>query len=93
MGTGKILTDAGRAYIKALGDPQGPHLLAAELVATRLAKWFKLPVLDFSVIEIDADVDEIRFPKGDLAASGPAFVTRELPAHSWGGSDNELKNS
>ena len=36
MGTARIITDAGKAYIKAMGNRQGPHLLAVELIATRL---------------------------------------------------------
>ncbi len=34
MGTGRIVTDAGPAYIKAMGNRQGPHPLACEWVAT-----------------------------------------------------------
>jgi len=30
MGTAEIETDAGRAYIKAMGNRQGPHQLACE---------------------------------------------------------------
>lgn len=91
MGTGRIVTDAGKAYIKAMGNRQGPHLLAVELIATRLAHWFKLSVLDHAVIIIDSDVDEIPFLRGGFAATGPAFVTRAIQAHSWGGSADELK--
>ena len=36
MGTARIITDAGKAYIKAMGIRQGPHLLAVDLIATRL---------------------------------------------------------
>jgi len=28
LGTAQIMTDVGRAYLKALGNPQGPHVLA-----------------------------------------------------------------
>jgi len=91
MGTARIITDAGKAYIKAMGNRQGPHLLAVELVATRLARWFKLSVLDHAVIMIDSEVDEIPFLRGGFAASGPAFVTRAIHGHPWGGSVDELK--
>lgn len=90
MGTARIETDAGPAYLKALGNRQGPQPLAVELVATQLAKWFGLPVLDHAVIEIDADVDEIPLARGRAAESGPAFVTRAVTATPWGGSTDEL---
>lgn len=92
MGTARIITDAGRTYIKAMGNRQGPHLLAVELIATRLAHWFKLSVLDHAVIEIDSSVDEIPFLRGGFAESGPAFVTRAIQGHPWGGSSEELKS-
>ncbi len=91
MCTARIVTDAGKAYIKAMGNPQSPHLLAIELIATRLAQWFKLPVLDHALVRIDSEVDEIPFLRGGTAASGPAFVTRAITAHPWGGSADELK--
>jgi hypothetical protein len=91
MGTARILTDAGPAYIKAMGNPQGPHQLACEYVGTQLAKWFGLATLEFHLLHIDASIDEIPFPKGGCASSGPAFVTRAAEGHPWGGTEAELK--
>lgn len=90
MGTAEIITDAGPAFIKALGNPEGPHQLACELVATRLAKWFGLPTFEFQIISIDAKVDEIPYNKGGSAASGPAFVSKAVAGHSRGGTAKEL---
>lgn len=90
MGTARIVTDAGPAYIKAMGNRQGPHPLACELVATQLASWFGLPTFESSLIEIDAEVDEIPFHRGGQAESGLAFVTRAVTGHTWGGSVEEL---
>ena len=42
----RIVTDAGPAYIKALGNPQGPHALACDLVGARLARWFGLQTFE-----------------------------------------------
>lgn len=92
MGTARIVTDAGPAYIKAMGNRQGPHPLACELVATKLAQWFGLPTFDIAVIEIDADVDEIPFRRGGRAESGPALVARAVTGHTWGGSAEELSD-
>ncbi len=88
----RIVTDAGSAYIKAMGNRQGPHPLACEWVATNLAKWFGLTTFAFAIMEIDAEFDEIPFFHGGMAASGPAFVTRSASGHTWGGSKKELKS-
>ena len=90
MGTARILTDAGPAFIKALGNRQGPHCLACEWVATQLANWFDLDTFDYALMTIDADVDEIRFFRGGQAHSGAAFVTRFTSGHTWGGTTEEL---
>lgn len=90
MGTARVVTDAGVAYLKGLGNRQGPHPLACELVATKLAAWFGLPTFLHALIEIDADVDEIPFQRGGNVVSGPAFVTSAAIGHPWGGSEEEL---
>lgn len=92
MGTARIITDAGPAYIKAQGNRQGPHPLACELVATALADWFGLPTFEYAILNIDATVDEIPFLRGGSADSGPAFVAKAVMGHTWGGSDKELAN-
>ena len=91
MGTARIVTDAGPAYIKAMGNRQGPHPLACELVGTQLARWFGLPTFEFAIITLDATVDEIPFFKGGKAASGPAFVARAASGHVWDGTEKGLE--
>ncbi len=90
MGTARIMTDAGAAYVKARGNRQGPHPLACEWVATQLARWFGLPTLEFALMSIDASVDEIPYLRGGKAESGTAFVTRAVAGHPWGGTSEEL---
>ena len=90
MCTARITTDAGPAYLKAMGNPQGPHQLACEYVGTQLAAWFGLPTFDYALMTVDATVDEIPLKDGKLAESGPAFVTRAAAGHPWGGSSEEL---
>ncbi len=93
VGTARIVTDAGPAYIKPLGNREGPHVLACELVGTQLARWFGLRTLEFSLMDVDAEVDEIFLGTDKrLATSGPAFVTRATEGHPWGGGRNELEN-
>jgi hypothetical protein len=90
METVRILTNAGEAYLKPLGNRQGPHHLALELIGTRLAEWFGLPVLEYGLLPIDGQRDQIKLRSGGYAASGAAFVTKRLPGYSWQGSAEEL---
>ena len=92
--TAVVETDAGMGYLKALGNPEGPNTLACELVGSRLARWFGLSTLDFSLIEID-EVDEIPFVNlaGELegqALPGTAFISREERGETWGGKKRQL---
>lgn len=80
----RVDTDAGEGFLKALGNPEGPHVLACELVGTMLAEWLGLPTLHHAVIPVTED-DEIPFANGALAAPGPAFITRAEDGLSWGG--------
>ena len=90
IGTALIVTDAGRAYIKPLGNPQGPHVLACEWVGTRLADWFGLPTFDYSLMNVD-EIDEIPLRGGHEAQPGPAFVSREVKGTTWGGDEEALQ--
>lgn len=82
-GTLIVETDAGSGYLKAMGNPAGPHALACELVATRLAGAIGLPTFDYALVEI-TEVDELPFSTGGQASPGPAFVTRAEPGSTWG---------
>jgi hypothetical protein len=86
----RVETDCGEGYLKALGNPAGPHALACELVGTQLARWFKLPTFDFALIEVTPE-DEIPFYNGGVAASGPAFITRFEAGLQWGGGRQQLE--
>ncbi|MGA2035326.1 MAG: HipA family kinase [Thermoguttaceae bacterium] len=86
----RIITDVGPAYLKAIGNPQGPHQLACEYVGTQLAEWFGLPTFDYALMTVDAREDEIPLGDGKFAQSGPAFVTRAATGHPWGKSSEEL---
>jgi hypothetical protein len=84
-----VETDAGKGYLKALGNNEGPHALVCELVGTRLARWFGLPTFDFALIEITEN-DEIPFHSGGSALRGPAFITREESGETWSGDKRQL---
>lgn len=85
-------TDLGEGYLKALGNPEGPHALACEFVGSTLADWLELSTLDFSLVEVNED-DEIPFLKGGRALPGPAFISRsEKSGFPWGGTVKQLKS-
>lgn len=88
-GATEVMTDAGRAYIKPLGNRQGPHVLATDWVGTHLAKWFGLSTFDIAILQLDAD-DDFVLPRGAQAKPGPAFASRALSGAPWGKSGLEL---
>lgn len=92
-GATEVDTDAGRAYIKPMGNRSGPHVLATDWVGTHLAKWFGLSTFDISLLMLTED-DEFEMPeyKGSRYKSepGPAFAARYEPGASWGRTTREL---
>ena len=82
--TVRVTTNAGPGFLKALGNHGGPHLLAAEWVATHLAQWLGLPTFEIGLVNITSE-DEIHFLTGQLAQPGPAFIAREQSGMTWGG--------
>jgi hypothetical protein len=88
-GATEVTTDVGRAYIKPLGNRQGPHVLATDWVGTHLAKWFGLSTFDLAILTLDAD-DRFPLPRGYTAEPGPAFATRALAGDPWGNSGLQL---
>ena len=89
-GVAIVQTDAGRGYLKAMGNDEGPHALAKDLVGTRLARWFGLPTLDEAVLLLEKS-DVYPLPNRRLAQPGPAFITRAVRAVPWSGAPKRLK--
>lgn len=89
MGPAIVMTDAGRAYVKPLAPDVNPHSLAVELVCTRLAAWFGLPVLDHCLLTLGA-TDTFPRPSGGTSSPGPAFCTRAVEATRWDGTPETL---
>jgi hypothetical protein len=88
--TAQIITDAGPAFIKALGNRGGPHHLACDWVGTQLARWFGLATLEAGILTLTED-DAIPFLRGGRAAPGPAFVTRREDGQTWDGDPASLE--
>jgi hypothetical protein len=88
----RVVTDAGSAYLKAIGNPEGDNVLACEWVGTSLARWFGLPTLDFAIMRVDAS-DEIWLDREQSrkAHPGPAFVTRAVMGDQWSGKPQDLE--
>jgi hypothetical protein len=84
-----VETDLGKGYLKALGNSEGPYILACERIGTQLAAWLGLPTFDFATIEV-TDIDEIPFHNGSKAQVGPAFITRAESGDSWSGDEKQL---
>jgi hypothetical protein len=86
----KVVTDQGRGYLKALGNPEGPHVLACDLIGTRLAHWFGLPTFEYAILTVIPEFG-LTFQEGNEVEPGPAFITKEDPGNSWGGTERELQ--
>src|SRR6266849_1926175 len=84
----RVETDQGEGFLKALSNKTEPHNLACELVGTLLARWMKLPTLEFHVIAVP---EALRIPLADgtFAHPGPAFITRLEKGSAWGSQTEE----
>lgn len=86
----RVDTDAGEGYLKALGNPEGPHVLACELVGTLLSDWLGLSTLTHAIVWVTPE-DEIPLAGGGLATPGPAFITKAEEGFPWGGDEAALR--
>ncbi len=88
-GVTRVLTDAGEAYVKPLGNRQGPHVLATDWVCTQLARWLGLQTFDLAIFELD-ELDRFPLPRGHQAEPGPALAAKAVSGHVWGRTEEEL---
>ena len=84
-----VVTDVGRCVAKFLGNTEGPHVLAAEFIGTRLAALLGLPVFDHAVFDYDG-FPEIVLTSGAKAKAGPAWITRREEGVPWSGGEEHL---
>lgn len=82
--TAFVQTDAGGAYLKAVNNPEGPHVLACDWFGTHLARRFGLPTFDMAVVPL-TELDEIQLEANLWAGTGAAFVAREEKGQTMGG--------
>src|SRR5947199_9403952 len=88
-GVVEVTTNAGKAYLKPMGNRQGPHVLATDWVGTHLAKWFGLSTFDIAILYL-GDSDCFPLPRNNRAAPGPALASRAVKGFVWGESSGEL---
>jgi hypothetical protein len=87
----QVVTNDGRAFAKFLGSvKEGPHILACELVGTRLASLMGLPVLDWVLLTYPGK-PEIVLNSGAKAQAGTAWLTRRVDGVTWSGHEDDLK--
>jgi hypothetical protein len=89
-GATRVKTDASNAFLKVMGNRAGPHHLACEWIGSNLARWFGLDTPEVSIITLRRD-DVFPLPRGYAAAPGPAFASRFVTGHTWGGDSRELE--
>lgn len=84
-----VVTDQGRGFAKFLGNREGPHVLACELIGTRMAHHLGLPTFDHALMDFDG-IPEIELHGGRKAKPGPTWITRREEGFNWGGKDSDL---
>ena len=85
----EVVTNEGPGFVKFLGNPEGPHILAAEFVGTQVAGAMGLPIFDWHVFHYDG-IPEIRLPSGNNAQIGSAWCTRKVEGSVWSGNPDDL---
>jgi hypothetical protein len=88
-GATRVETDEGPAYAKLLGNPEGPQALFCDWVGTRAAAWLGLPTFELAVVEVQ-EARLVTYDNGTESVAGPAFLAREDPGTTWGGTTDEL---
>ena len=84
-----VVSNEGCGFAKFLGNREGPHVLACELIGTRMAHLLGLPTFDHALVDYDG-IPEIELYGGSQAAPGPAWITRREEGFTWSGKDTDL---
>lgn len=78
------LDDGAHAFVKVLGNAEGPSALACEYVGTEAARLLGLPTFD---VAVPVFPDELctQLEHGLVPQRGPCFATRALQGITWDG--------
>lgn len=79
-----ILDDGTHAFVKVMGNPEGPSALACELVGTGAAALLGLPVFEVAIPEFPNELC-VPLDYGLIPSPGPCFATRFADGSSWDG--------
>lgn len=79
-----MLDDGTHAFVKVMGNPEGPSALACEFVGTGAASLLGLPVFDVAVPEFPKELC-VLLEHGLTPLPGPCFATRFAEGSSWDG--------
>jgi hypothetical protein len=88
-GATRVETDAGPAYMKLMGNPEGPQALFCEYLGTRAAAWLGLPTFTTAIVNV-TEPALVTYKDGSSSSAGPAFVARFEPGFTWDGSADVL---
>lgn len=78
------LDDGTHAFIKVMGNPEGPSALACEWIGTGAARLLGLPVFDVAIPDYPEQLC-VQLDHGLLPLPGPCFATRFAEGSSWDG--------
>jgi len=78
------LDDGVHAFIKVLGNPEGPSALACEWIGTGAARLLGLPVFDVAIPDYPKELC-VPLDHGLVPQLGPCFATRFTEGSSWDG--------
>ena len=84
-----VMTDAGKAFVKTLGNPEGPDALVCEWIGTKLAAWLGLPTFDIAIVDYPEEL-AFALAKGCETIAGAAFAARFVDGRSWDGTEDDL---
>jgi len=73
----QVETDQGVEYLKCMSDKTDPTDLICDLIGSRLAKLFRLPVPDFHIIPVTAD-SPITLKGNAMVHPGAGFISRKV---------------
>lgn len=78
------LDDGAHAFIKVMGNPEGPGALACEWIGTGAARLLELPVFDVAIPSYPEELC-MKLEHGLVPQPGPCFATRFADGSSWDG--------
>jgi hypothetical protein len=84
-----VMTDVGKAFVKTLGNPEGPDALVSEWIGTKLAAWLGLPTFDVAIVDYPEKL-AFDLTKGCETVAGPAFAARFVHGRAWDGTEDDL---